>query len=166
MRFSAQSSSASRARACRSGADSRTEFLPSAPPARQSGVKNRTRSVSTWSLASRADLEGMDAVRLRHPGVAADIEVDDAFRTRQLGDQNACLRHRRRIGPTLGRASHDAAGCRSCTRRREGVHRARSGGPRRAVVEHRLRRRAYRPVRIDRRVGKHLRRDKIAAGCR
>ena len=42
-------------------------------------------------LGRRADLEGMDAMRLRHPGLAVHVEMDDAFRARELGHQHAAL---------------------------------------------------------------------------
>ena len=51
-------------------------------------------------LRRRAHFEGMDAMRLRHPGLAVHVEMDDALRARELGHQHAAFDD----GRVLGRA--------------------------------------------------------------
>src|SRR5690606_29904017 len=39
----------------------------------------------------RPHLERVDAMRLRHPGAAVEVEMDDAFRAAQFGDDDPAL---------------------------------------------------------------------------
>src|SRR6266511_2343706 len=47
------------------------------------------------------DFEGMNAMRLRHPGRTVHVEMDDALRAAQLGHQHAAFDG---LGILLGRA--------------------------------------------------------------